>query len=103
MRRDRGYEEISLCKKEISNFLRFLGQKRITLEGKVEHLDGGSTYQLGCALLAGTEIGRLTKKIQETLTELELCSVEDFRLFFSNEDLGKYEIVDCSDSDADSF
>lgn len=100
MRRDRAIEEISLCKKEVSNYLRFLGKKRATLEANAEHFDSSEGLGLGSAFLIRTEIAKLNEKIQATLNQFELISIEDFRLFFSTDNLE--DPSDNGDSDLDN-
>lgn len=94
MRSERAREEVAMCKRELSNFLRYLANKRAILESTAADLEGCTGFRLGCKIFIRSEIARLSAKIQETLSELQISNKDGFRHL---ENLEK--LVDCSDSE----
>lgn len=83
MRWQRAQEEVSITKKEMKNYLKYLGLKKKELENEAGELIGGENdFQLGRRSIVKSELSRLSLKIEDALTDWKIYSKEDFKKFF---------------------
>jgi len=112
MLRERAKEEIVQTKREVCELLQYLCLKRSSLTSAVQksrELPEGrsTTFVLGQAMIAQTEVSSLTNLINETLQEFNLHSEDDFekfRLECPVTDIGGsvHENLDYESNDSDS-
>lgn len=92
-------EEITICKQELTHYLRYLGEKRADLERSIEGNEEESEFKAGCAVLVRSEIEKLRGKIKETVSQFDLLSNQQFREFFSVQGASLESDSECEDED----
>lgn len=98
MRLQRGKEEISICKIEVANYLRYLGETITTLEGEIRKCKYGTDYDIGKMILMRIEVEQLRVKIHEARLEFQLSNLKDIRSFFA---IAETSVVTEVDSEAE--